>query len=263
MTPEENPSPTSESCWLEFSHVSAGYNGSPVVEDITFTVPRGARVAVVGPNGAGKSTLFRLMVRSIPLQSGTIRIHGEPAGKYRHCVAYIPQRNEVDWRFPVTVRDVVEMGRYGRGAWFHPLRKRDQLVVMRNIELLGLAELSKSSIAELSGGQQQRVFLARALTQEPHILLMDEPLNGVDLTTQEAIFSLLDEMRKTAVTVLFATHDLTLAATKFDFVALLNHRLIAFGPPKDVLCHEHIQQAFGGHALVLGELVVVDHCCPE
>jgi len=262
MTVPDRPAPDDEH-WLEISHVTAGYDGPPVLEDVSFDIPKGARVAVVGPNGAGKSTLFRLLIRQLPFRSGSILIHGQPVGHHTDCVAYIPQRNEVDWKFPATVQDVVEMGRFGRGRWLGLKRKEDQEVVMRNIAFMGLSDHVKTSIAELSGGQQQRVFLARALAQEPHILILDEPLNGVDLTTQETIFHILDELRKTSVTVLFATHDLQLAATKFDLVALISRRLIAFGPPANVLCQEHIQQAFGGRALVLDKMVVVDHCCPD
>jgi ABC-type Mn2+/Zn2+ transport system ATPase subunit len=134
---------------------------------------------------------------------------------------------------------------------------------MRSLEQLGLTSLAQASISDLSGGQQQRVFLARALAQEPHILLLDEPFNGVDLTTQEKVLEILDQLRPQSVTTLFATHDLNLAASKFDLVALINRKLIAFGPPSTVLCRENIQRAFGSQALVLGEMVVVDHCCPE
>lgn len=252
-----------DSRWLEFTHVYAGYDGPPVLEDITFSIPRGARVAVVGPNGAGKSTLFRLLARLIPVRAGEIRIHGQPVGQHDDCVAYVPQRSEVDWHFPVTVKDVVGMGRYGVRGWFRPLGRKDLEVVMRMIDLMGLSALADVSIADLSGGQQQRVFLARALAQEPHILILDEPLNGVDVTTQETIFRILDQLRETVVTVLFATHDLNLAATQFDLVALVSRTLIAYGSPASVLCQDNIQRAFGGRALILGGMVVADHCCPD
>jgi manganese/iron transport system ATP-binding protein len=163
----------------------------------------------------------------------------------------------------VTVKDVVGMGRYGVRGWFRRLGKEDIRVVMRMIDQMGLTALAGVSISDLSGGQQQRVFLARALAQEPHILILDEPLNGVDVTTQETTFQILDRLRESAVTVLFATHDLNLAATQFDLVALISRTLIAYGPPASVLCQDNIQRAFGGRALVLGGMVVADHCCPE
>jgi ABC-type Mn2+/Zn2+ transport system ATPase subunit len=169
----------------------------------------------------------------------------------------------VDWHFPVTVKDVVEMGRFGQRGWFRRIEEKDVEVVMRSLEQMGLSPLAQASISDLSGGQQQRVFLARALAQEPHILLLDEPFNGVDLTTQERVLEILNQLRRQSVTTLLATHDLNLASTKFDLVALINRKLIAFGPPAKVLCQENIQRAFGSQALLLGEMVVVDHCCPE
>jgi ABC-type Mn2+/Zn2+ transport system ATPase subunit len=157
----------------------------------------------------------------------------------------------------------VLMGRYGKNNWMRTMKKVDLEVAMRSLSQMGIENLSNTSIADLSGGQQQRVFLARALTQEPHILLMDEPFNGVDLTTQEKLFDILDELRRQCVTTIVATHDLDLAAKKFDLVLLLNHRLIAIGPPSQVMRRETIRQAFGNQALDLGEMIIVDQCCPE
>src|SRR5512140_1925768 len=204
---------------LEVDHADIGYGNNIVLHDLSFNVPHGSRVAVVGPNGAGKSTLFKALVGLLPLASGRILIHGEPLGNHKDCVAYVPQREEVDWRFPVTVGDVVAMGRYDRG-WLRPLSKYDRQVVARSLDQLGIPGLASRSIGELSGGQQQRVFLARALAQEPHILLMDEPFTGVDVTTQEATLNLLDDLRLAKVTAMIATHDLQLAAEKFDLILL-------------------------------------------
>jgi ABC-type Mn2+/Zn2+ transport system ATPase subunit len=255
--------PATDRAWLEFQQVTAGYENQNILTDFSLQIPKGARVAIVGPNGAGKSTLFRMLVRLLPVRSGRIRIHGQPLGYHCDCVAYVPQREEVDWHFPVTVRDVVEMGRYGQRGWVRRMRNYDQEVVMRSLAQLGLSSVAGTSISDLSGGQQQRVFLARALAQEPHILLLDEPFNGVDLTTKETVLEILDQLRAQSVTTLLATHDLNLAAAHFDLVALINRELIAFGPPAHVLCRENIQRAFGSQALLLGEMVVVDHCCPE
>jgi manganese/iron transport system ATP-binding protein len=255
--------PQPQNAWLEVEHVDAGYDGNLALEDLSFHIPQGVRVALVGPNGAGKSTLFKVLARLIPLRKGEIRIHDLPLGHHLDCLAYVPQKNEVDWQFPVTVKDVVLMGRYGKNKWLRRMQKDDIDVAMRSMLQMGISSLSETPIADLSGGQQQRVFLARALTQEPHILLMDEPFNGVDLTTQEKLFDILDDLRSQCVTTMVATHDLNLALKKFDLVLLLNRRLIAIGPPAEVMRRETIRQAFGSQALDLGEMIVVDQCCPE
>jgi ABC-type Mn2+/Zn2+ transport system ATPase subunit len=246
---------------LRIDRITVGYNGHYALEDVTLRVPHGARVAVVGPNGAGKSTLFKALVGLLPLRQGRILIHGKPLGHHHDEVAYIPQREEIDWRFPVTVADVVMMGRYGRLGWFQRPGDQDRAVVRRCLEEMGIADLEQRSVGELSGGQQQRVFLARALAQEPHILLMDEPFTGVDLSTREASLALLDQLQAQGVTVMVSTHDLSLAAARFEQVALLNRRLIAYGPPAEVFTTQAVTEAFGGQALFLEDLVVVDQCC--
>jgi manganese/iron transport system ATP-binding protein len=248
---------------LEVQNVSLGYGDKIVVEDLTFSVPHGARVAVAGPNGAGKSTLFKALVGLLPLRGGQVFIHGLPLGNHKDCVAYVPQREEVDWRFPVTIEDVVMMGRYDHQGWLKRITRRDRQAVNGSLTQMGIADLAGQSIGDLSGGQQQRVFLARALAQEPHILLMDEPFTGVDLTTQDATLRLLDDLRAAQVTAMIATHDLNLAADKFDLMLLLNHRLIAFGKPAEVMKQEFLSKAFGSHLTLLGDgSVVVDECCP-
>ncbi len=253
----------SEPARLELENVSVAYNGQPALCDVTFQVPHGGQVAVVGPNGAGKSTLFKALVGLLPLRSGRILIHGLPLGHHRECVAYVPQREEVDWRFPVTVADVVMMGRYGQLGWLRRPARSDHAMVERSLAQMGIADLAHHSIGELSGGQQQRVFLARALAQEPHILLMDEPFTGVDAATQEATLALLHQLRDQHVTVMISTHDLTLAATRFENIALLNRRLIAYGPPAQVFTPPALAEAFGGQVLHLPEgTLVIDRCCP-
>ncbi|MCS7222303.1 MAG: metal ABC transporter ATP-binding protein [Anaerolineae bacterium] len=247
---------------LEVEHLTVAYNGPPVLLDVTFQVPHGARVAVVGPNGAGKSTLFKALVGLLPLRQGRVRVHGRPLGSHLDCVAYVPQREEVDWRFPVTVADVVMMGRYGRLGWFRRPRPEDHEIVRRSLEQMGLAHLRDRPIGELSGGQQQRVFLARALAQEPHILLMDEPFTGVDAATQEAMLALLDQLHARGVTVMVSTHDLNLAATRFDRILLLNRRVIAYGTASEVFTPQSVLEAFSGQALILPGALVIDQCCP-
>lgn len=248
---------------LEVERISVAYKEKTVLHEISFQAAHGARIAVVGPNGAGKSSLFKAMVGLLPLQTGRILIHGLPLGNHKDCVAYIPQREEVDWRFPVTVHDVVMMGRFGARGWFARSNRADREAVERSLDEMGIAHLAQASIGDLSGGQQQRVFLARALAQDPHILLMDEPFTGVDVTTQETTFDLLDHLRKREVTAILSTHDLNLAASRFDAVILLNKRLIACGSPREVLKQENLSRAFGNSLLVIENgAMMVDECCP-
>jgi len=247
---------------LELRGVTAGYNGAPALEDVTFQVSHGARVAVVGPNGAGKSTLFKVLVGLLPLRRGQVLIHGLPLGAHQDCVAYVPQRNDIDWRFPVTVTDVVMMGRYGQIGRLKRPTGRDREIVRRSLEQLRVADLARRSIGELSGGQQQRVFLARALAQEPHILLMDEPFTGVDAATQEATLEVLEDLGAEHVTVMISTHDLNLAA-RFERVLLLNRRVVAYGAVNDAFTAQALEQAFRGQVLMLPNgLALVDECCP-
>jgi ABC-type Mn2+/Zn2+ transport system ATPase subunit len=247
---------------LEVQAVSLAYNGSFVLEDLSFSARQGERIAVVGPNGAGKSTLFKAMAGLIPIKSGQILIHGSPLGLHKDCVAYIPQREEVDWRFPVTVEDVVMMGRFGHVGWFRPAGKLDHDVVRASMEQMGIRDLARRPISELSGGQQQRVFLARALAQQPHILLMDEPFTGIDITTQEILFRLLDGLREQQVTVIVSTHDLSMASQRFDRILLIKRKLICYGPAREVFTPATIREAFGGQVLFFDNAIVVDDCCP-
>lgn len=251
----------SSSANLEFRNVSVSYDGVNAVEDLSFEIPAGRLVAVIGPNGAGKSTLFKALVSLLPLKSGDIRIHGESLGQHLDCVAYIPQRAEIDWHFPITVEGMVLMGRYGRLGWLRPFTGQDHQAVDRAISQMGIEDLRKKRLDELSGGQQQRVFLARAIAQEPHILVMDEPFNGVDINTQEATLAVLNTLSRNNVTVIISTHDLNLAHGHFDTVLLLNKKLIAYGPPDKVLRAEYISKAFGSRAVALDGSFLVDECC--
>jgi len=246
---------------LDFRNVTVRYGSRTVLHDISFQIPHGARLAVVGPNGAGKSTLFKALVGLLPIDSGEILIHSQPIGSHVDCVAYIPQREEVDWKFPVTVRDVVTMGRYGKLGWLRQPDSVDKRIIQQSIADLGITVLADRSIQELSGGQQQRVFLARAIAQEPHILLMDEPFNGVDVATQETTLRLLDDMRDKSVTVMVSTHDLNLAREKFDLVLMINQSMIALGPPAEVFTSENIQKTFHSQVLLLDGVAIVDQCC--
>lgn len=250
---------------LQVNHLTVRYNrhAPPALADVTFAVTEGLRVAVVGPNGAGKSTLFKALVGLLPTQTGEILIHDVPFGAHQECVAYVPQREQVDWRFPVNAQDVVMMGRYGALGWLRRPSKRDHEIVKRCLEQMDIAALAERSIDELSGGQQQRVFLARALAQEPHILLMDEPFTGVDITTQEATLALLDKLKAQRVTLIVSTHDLNLAAAHFDRVLLLNRRIVAYAEPAIALTTENLLRAFGARAMFGEAKMMMDECCPS
>jgi manganese/iron transport system ATP-binding protein len=241
--------------------VSVFYGSRPALESVSLFVDRGAQLAIVGPNGAGKSTLFKAMVGLLPLATGEMLVGGAPLGEHRD-IAYVPQREEVDWRFPVTVFDVVAMGRYGPGRWLRRLSRSDRRIIHEAMEQMGIGDLGRRSIGELSGGQQQRVFLARALAQQPQVLLLDEPFTGVDLATREATLDVLAGLRQDSVTVLVSTHDLDLAADRFDQVVLLSGGLIAAGEPGEVFTERNLQAAFGGQMVIVdGRMVVVDQCC--
>ena len=249
---------------LDVHKLSARYNEHPALEDVSFHLHAGERVAVVGPNGAGKSTLFKVVAGVLQPASGEVNIFGSgPRGHV--CIAYVPQRSQVDWNFPVSVADVVMMGRIAKLGLLGWPKKRDWDLVHEALRTVNLKDLSKRQIGELSGGQQQRMFIARALAQEAELMLMDEPLTGLDSPSQEGILALLDALKLQKVTVMVATHDLEQAAEHFDRIMLLNHRLIGFGPPDDVLQTEKLIQAYGGRLRPVNgnKVLTVDDCCDE
>lgn len=240
------------------------FNGVTALQGITFSLPAGQLVAVVGPNGAGKTSLFKIIAGTLQTSSGSVKIYGHgPCGHV--CIAYVPQRSQVDWRFPVTVTDVVFMGRIRKIGLFRWPSKPDRQIVRQALERVGMLKLGDRQIGELSGGQQQRVFLAQALAQEAEIVLLDEPLTGLDLPSQESIFSILNDLKQQGVTVMVATHDLNMATERFDQVLLLNRRLIAFGAPGKVFTRPHLLEAYGGSVHVVasedGVVVLADTCC--
>jgi ABC-type Mn2+/Zn2+ transport system ATPase subunit len=247
---------------IEIQDVSVLYGSKPALDHITVSIPGGHQVAVVGPNGAGKSTLFKLLVGLIRPTEGKLQIHSRPPGGELDCVAYVPQREEVDLRFPITVQEVIMMGRY---MHYGPLKRpsrNDHDAVNSAMDQLGIRKLAQSALNELSGGQLQRVFLARAIAQEPHILLMDEPFNGVDVSTQEATFEILSNLKSKNVTVMVSTHDLNMAASKFESILLINHSLIASGSPQSVMTKNNLAAAFGSQVFLMDGTAMVDHCCP-
>jgi manganese/iron transport system ATP-binding protein len=235
---------------LSVTQLSVSFDGTRALQDISFEMGRAEKIAVVGPNGAGKTTLLRAIAGIQPASGGSIRVYGHQPVSHI-CIAYVPQRSQVDWRFPVSVADVVMMGRVKK---IGPLRwptRRDWSLVNDALARVGMFDLRQRHIRALSGGQQQRVFLARALAQEAEIILLDEPLTGLDLPTQEAILGLLDERKAMGVPSLVATHDLTLAAEHFDRALLLNRRLIAQGSPGQVFNPAALQSAYGSSLHIL------------
>ena len=251
---------------LESKNLTVRYDSGLALEDVSFRLNTGERVAVVGPNGAGKSTLFKVIAGVLHPTSGQVDVFG--GGPDGHiCIAFVPQRSQVDWNFPVNVVDVVMMGRIGKLGLLNWPKKRDWDFVRQALKDVGLSEMADRQISELSGGQQQRMFIARALAQEAELMLMDEPLNGLDINSQEQIFDILGELRRRGVTVMIATHDLDQAAERFDRVLLLNHRLLGFGRAQDVFTTERLLKAYGGHLRLVKTgkefLALGDTCCED
>jgi len=249
---------------VDVARLTVRYNGRVALEDITFHLHEAERIAIVGPNGAGKSTLIKVVAGVLQPNSGEVNIFGSrPRGHV--CIGYIPQRNQVDWTFPVSVADVVMMGRSAKLGPLNWPHRKDWDMVHHALETVELTSLASRQINQLSGGQQQRMFIARALAQEAELMLMDEPLTGLDAPSQEGILNLLDRLKMEKVTVMVATHDLDQAASHFDRIMLLNHRLIAFGSADEVLHTDNLLQAYGGRLKpVDGQNILnVDDCCDE
>ena len=236
---------------LEVRGLVAGYDGTPAIEGITFAIPPGQMVGVIGPNGAGKSTLFKAILGLIPRQQGEILLHDAPALDQRAMMGYLPQLEEINRAFPVSVEDVVMMGRYPRIGWCRRPGLHDDEAVRQALARVDLLDHARTQIGRLSGGQQQRAFLARVLAQDPHLLLLDEPVSGVDTTTQHAIFALLEELRNSGKTVVVATHDLNCVVERFDQVLCLNRRVIAYGPPKEAFREDTLDQTYGHHLMIV------------
>lgn len=220
-------------------------SSSPALQDVSLCVQPGEKVALVGPNGAGKSTLIKLVAGLLRPPADTVRVYGHPAGSCHHHIGYVPQRNDVDWRFPVTVRQVVMMGRYTHLGWLKWPRPVDHEAVDRALETMQLTELADKQISELSGGQQQRVMLARALAQDADLLVLDEPLNNLDVPTQEMIFHTLEQLARQKRTVIVSTHDLGILPIHFSRAVFLDRRVVADGPVSEVLTAQTLARAYG------------------
>lgn len=250
---------------LDVSHLTVNFGHHTALEEITFHLHAGERVAVVGPNGAGKSTLFKVIAGVLPSFSGQVSVYGSGSGKHI-CIAYIPQRSQVDWHFPVSVSDVVMMGRAAKMKPFIPPGKHHQAVVNHALETVGMQEMASRQIGQLSGGEQQRMFIARALAQEAELMLMDEPLSGLDDPAQESLLNLMKKLQQEKVTIMTATHDLDQAAQYFDRILLLNRRIIKFGSSKEVLSPENLKIAYGGRLRFVDDklaMMALDNSCCE
>ena len=243
---------------ISVNDLTVAYKEKPVLWDIDIEIPKGILLSVVGPNGAGKTTLIKAMLDLIKPAAGTVTFFGKPYKHIRKKIAYIPQRNSVDWDFPTTVIDVVLMGRYGHLGWFSRPGETDYILAKKALEKVGLEDYFDRQINQLSGGQQQRVFLARALVQDAEIYFMDEPFVGVDIATEKAIVKLLKILRSEGKTVIVVHHDLQTLKEYFDWVLLLNVRKIACGPVKKVLTQKHLQLTYGGRTFSMGKDVALN-----
>jgi ABC-type Mn2+/Zn2+ transport system ATPase subunit len=237
---------------LSLRGVTVAYYDNTALEGVTLEIERGEFVGVVGPNGAGKSTLLNAILGMTPLRAGQIRIHGLPVRQARGRLAYMPQREAVDWSFPVIVEDVVMMGRQTRLGLGRRPGANDRMVVVQALEEMQMLPLRDSPIGNLSGGQQQRVFLARALAQEGDVLLLDEPMTGVDAITQETILRLMREYQRDGRTMLMTTHDLGVARAYCSKVLFINRVAIAYGTPAQVFTPTVLERTYGGHVVRLG-----------
>ncbi len=225
--------------------LSVNYDKTPVLWDITFEIPAGHLVGIVGPNGAGKSTLIKASLGLVKPISGKIEFFGLPLKNVRKRIAYVPQRQSVDWDFPITVRDLVLMGRYGRLGILRWPRKADWAAADHYLEMVGMKSFSDRQISQLSGGQQQRVFIARALLQEADIYFMDEPFAGIDLASEKVIINILGKLKTEGKTVFVVHHDLNTVESYFDWAILLNMHLIASGPVNEVFNTENLHATYG------------------
>ena len=230
---------------IKIDDLTVSYNQKPVLWDIDLDIPRGVLMAIVGPNGAGKSTLIKSILGIINPLAGTVTIEGKPYKTQKKKIAYVPQRGSVDWDFPTQVLDVVMMGNYGNLGWFKRPGKKEKEESLKALEKVGMLDFKDRQISQLSGGQQQRVFLARALVQNAEIYFMDEPFQGVDATTERAIISLLKELKNQGKTVVVVHHDLDTVPEYFNWVTLLNVKVIASGTVEEYFTQENLKKCYG------------------
>ena len=239
---------------LSVDDLTVAYHRKPVLWDVDFEVPASKLVGIVGPNGAGKSTLLKAVMQLIPRASGRIRVFGQPYRKARGRVGYVPQRESVDWDFPINALDVVVMGLYPEIGWCMPVRRKHRQRALEALDRVGIADLAQRQISQLSGGQQQRTFLARALVQDADLYLMDEPFAAVDAATEAAIIDILRTLRERGKTAIVIHHDLQTVPEYFDNVLLLNMRVVASGSVDEVFTADNLQKTYGGRLTLLDEV---------
>ncbi len=239
---------------LEIHNLTASYQRKPVLWEIDFALPAGQLIGIVGPNGSGKTTLLKNIMGLMQPDGGYVNLFGQKLDKVRERVSYVPQRESVDWDFPASVMDVVLMGRYRKKKLFKRLSANDKAIASQALEKVGMLPYAKRQISQLSGGQQQRVFIARSLAQQADLYIMDEPFVGVDASTEERILNLLGEMKREGKTVIIVHHDLQTAYEYFDWIVLLNTRLVAAGPKEEVFKSDLLQEAYGGRLTVLSKI---------
>lgn len=238
---------------LSIHDMTVAYFRKPVLWDVDLDIPEGKLIGIIGPNGAGKTTLIKAALGLVPTVSGKITIYGKKYKDQRHLVGYVPQRETVDWDFPVSALDVVAMGMYGKIGWFRPVQKRHRKAALDALSRVGLADLAERQISNLSGGQQQRVFLARALAQDAKLYFMDEPFASVDAATERAIVDVLRTLREDGKTVLVVHHDLHTVEDYFDYLILLNMRVVAHGPTEEIFTRDNLIKTYGGRLTLLSE----------
>jgi len=236
---------------LDVHDVTVAYHRKPVLWNVDLTIHEPALIGIIGPNGAGKSTLLKAILGLVPLAGGQVQVLGKRVSQQRKMIGYVPQRESVDWDFPVNVLDIVLMGTYRKLGWFRRPGRSERAWAMECLAKVGMSDLAQRQIGQLSGGQQQRAFLARALAQDADIYFMDEPMAGVDAATEQAVFTLLRQLRSAGKTVLVIHHDLRTVSQYFEQVALLNMRLVAHGPTQDVYTAENIRKTYGGRLSIL------------
>jgi manganese/zinc/iron transport system ATP- binding protein len=236
---------------LDVHDMTVAYHRKPVLWDIDLSIPVPTLACIIGPNGAGKSTFIKAVLGLIPLASGSVQVFGEPIDRVRKRIGYVPQRESVDWDFPVNVLDVVLMGTYGHLGWFRRPGHGQRQWALECLDQVGMADLASRQIGQLSGGQQQRTFLARALAQKAELYLMDEPLAGVDAATEEVVFKLLTRLRGDGKTVVVVHHDLRTVPTHYESVIMLNMRLVAAGPTEETFTNDNLHKTYGGRLAIL------------
>ncbi len=246
--PEHSPSSP-----LSIHAMTVAYGRKPVLFDVDYDAPPRKLTAIVGPNGAGKSTLIKACLGLVPRASGEVAFWGKPYRQQRGDIGYVPQRESVDWDFPVSAIDVVCMGLYRKIGWFRPVGRKHQATALECMDRVGMVDYANRQISQLSGGQQQRVFLARALAQDAQLYFMDEPFAGVDAATEKAIVNVLRELRADGRTVIVVHHDLQTVQEYFDEVLLLNMRVVAAGPVGEAFTRENLHKTYGGKLTLLSD----------